>query len=98
MAGPPIGHPVIYPNPPTGSGPVTVQFSMQASAAEVDLKVFTTAFREINQTAFHNVSAGWINLPLALTDKKGSPLANGVYYILVTTRQGHAVGKLLILR
>jgi hypothetical protein len=71
---------------------------MQTAAAEVDLKVFTTAFREVNQTAFYNVSAGWVYLPLTLTDKKGSPLANGVYYVLVATRQGHAVGKLLILR
>ncbi len=98
IAGPPIGPPVIFPNPPTSSGPVSIQFLMQTAAAEVELKTFTTAFRKINQASYPNIPAGLVTLPLPVTDAKGAPLANGVYYILVTTRQGHAVGKLLILR
>jgi len=98
MGGPPIGPPIIYPNPPTGSAPVSIQFLMPTAAAEVDLKVFTTAFRKINQVSYPNIPAGLVTLSLPVTDEKGAPLANGVYYVLVTTRQGHAIAKLLILR
>ena len=35
---------------------------------------------------------------LELKDAKGKPLANGVYYIVVLTEKGKAIGKFLILR
>jgi hypothetical protein len=89
---------VIFPNPSTGSSPVSVQFLMRTAAFGVDLKIFTTAFRKINQVSYPNVPAGSATLPLPLTDERGAPLANGIYYVLVTTREGHAIGKLLILR
>ena len=97
MAGPPIGPPVIFPNPSTGSAPVSIQFLMPTAAAKVDLKVFTTAFRKINQISYPNIPAGLVTLSLPVTDEKGAPLANGIYYVLVTTRQGQAIGKMMVL-
>jgi hypothetical protein len=35
---------------------------------------------------------------LNLTGRGGAPLANGLYYVVVTTKAGRAVGKLLILK
>jgi hypothetical protein len=35
---------------------------------------------------------------LELVGRSGNPLANGIYYVVVTTKAGRATGKLLILR
>ena len=96
--GPPVSLPVVFPDPWKGSGPVSVQFILNIPASEVSLKVFTTAFRKIQETDLSNVPSGVIQTPLNLTGPQGVPLANGLYYLLVTTRQGHAVGKLLVIR
>ena len=37
-------------------------------------------------------------ITLNLTGKSGNPLSNGIYYVVVTTSSGRAVGKLLVLR
>jgi hypothetical protein len=62
------------------------------------VEVFTTAFRKVNQISLVNVPAGPARVSLPLTDKNGSPLANGVYYLVVVNQQGRAIGKLLVLR
>jgi hypothetical protein len=52
----------------------------------------------VNEEKFQNLPAGPSDLPLAVADKWGKELANGLYYIAATTSQGHSLGKWLILR
>ena len=89
---------IVYPNPVTGPGPVTLQFTLVESANRVEVLVFTLAFRKVNEIVLSNVSAGTTDVALPLTDKEGRPLANGIYYVLVITPQGRSIGKLLVLR
>jgi rhamnogalacturonan endolyase len=88
---------VLFPNPVTGPGPVTLQIHL-SNPGQVSISVFTTAFRRVNEITLSNVPAGITNEALPLTDKEGTPLANGLYYVVVNTPQGRFVVKLMVLR
>jgi len=93
-----VGTPVPFPNPVTGPGPVRVQVILRQPASWLTIKVYTLAFRIVNEVSYENMPAGPNDFPLALTDKMGGELANGLYYLEATTPQGHSMGKWLILR
>jgi hypothetical protein len=63
--------------------------------SDVTVKIFTIAFRKVQETTFPQVPSGTA-VTLALTDRWGTPLANGLYYLVVQTSTGKSVGKLLI--
>lgn len=88
---------MIYPNPARGSQPVAIRLPDFAGKATIDLKVFTTAFRKVNALSVLNQSGG-ADVPLPLSDQTGRPLANGLYYVVVTTPNGRSIEKLLVLR
>jgi outer membrane protein assembly factor BamB len=92
-----VPSPVIFPNPAGGQEPVYVQMPDYAGAMDVDLEVYTMAFRKIRDDHFSQVP-GSADLPLSLLDKQGIPIANGLYYVKVKTRMGHWNSKLLVLR
>jgi hypothetical protein len=52
----------------------------------------------LNGVNYENLPAGPNDFPLALTDKRGGALANGLYYLEATPPQGRSMGKWLILR
>jgi hypothetical protein len=91
------GVPVLYPNPATGPGPVSIQLPTYPGVAKVALQVFTTAFRMVNTLSYDN-QAGGSNVALPLTDRNNRPLANGLYYVVVQSPAGRSILKLLILR
>jgi hypothetical protein len=91
------GVPVLYPNPVSGPGPVTIQLPNYPGTDKVTLKVFTTAFRMVN-TIPYDSQAGGSNISLPLTDRNNQPLANGLYYVVVKSPAGKSILKLLILR
>ena len=93
----PIGLPVLFPNPISGPGPVMLRLSL-TTEDQVDIKFFTTAFRKVNEYQTPPLPPGTYDLPLALTDNWGTALANGVYYVVVTTSDGTYKLKLLIIR
>jgi len=93
----PLGHPVIYPNPVSGPGPVAIRLPNFPGTADVKVAVFTTAFRRVNHFTAHE-QAGGSDLVLPLSQEGGAPLANGLYYVRVTTPAGTSIEKLLILR
>ena len=95
--GPPITTPIPFPNPAPGPT-VTISFTLRDNSSWVHIEIFTTAFRKVNQVDLSNLSAGAQLVSIPLTDNHGSPLANGVYYIVVVNQQGRAVGKLLIIK
>jgi hypothetical protein len=88
---------VLFPNPVTGPGPVTLQVSLK-SPGRVQISVYSTAFRRVNEIILPDVPAGTNDLSLPLTDRQGNPLANGLYYVVVQTPQGRSIIKLLVLR
>jgi hypothetical protein len=87
---------VIYPNPAPG-GTVNILPPAYGGISNVRIEIFTAAFRKVQDEVFTNIPSGTA-VTIALTDRMGSPLANGVYYIVVTTSRGRAIGKLMILR
>jgi len=89
---------VIFPNPVSGPGPVTLRLTLAAPADRIEITLYTLAFRRVNQITVGNLPAGTADIPLVLTDSKGTPLANGLYYVVVRTPQGHFTVKLMILR
>jgi len=70
----------------------------QNSSDSVKLKIFTTAFRKVREEALPASGAGLQTFVVELKDSRGSPLANGLYYLVVQTPQGRFIEKLLILR
>jgi hypothetical protein len=84
----------LYPNPITDSGPLKLFLSL-TSASDVKAQIFTIAFRKIQEQLFPQVPVG-TDVTLNLTDKWGAPLANGLYYVVVTTNEGRSIVKLLI--
>jgi hypothetical protein len=89
---------VLYPNPATGPGPVTVQFQLAAPAGDARVLIFTTAFRKINEISLGQVPAGTQKTALQLTDRWGSPLANGVYYVVIRGDKERYTVKLMVIR
>ena len=62
----------------------------------VRIQIFTLSFRKVQDTTYPNVS-GSTRLTLQLTDISGKPLANGLYYVVVTANGKRWVLRLLIL-
>ncbi len=91
------GQPVLFPNPISGPGPVKVRVHL-SSTDSVDVKFLTTAFRRVNEFTSPELPPGVYDLPLELTDNWGTDLANGVYYVVVTTSSGTNVLKMLVIR
>ena len=89
--------PIIYPNPSTGLGQVQVYVPWLTKTSDVKVQIFTASFRKVKETIFPKVLPG-VGVTLTLTDQGNTPLANGLYYIVVTTAQGRGVAKLLIIR
>jgi hypothetical protein len=63
----------------------------------VRVEIYTLAFRKVQDHSYGPMPSG-TPIPIQLTGPSGNPLANGVYYVVVTTSSGRAVGKLLVLR
>jgi len=88
--------PILYPNPIRGNGPVQFQVEFQSPHDYVTVRIFTTAFRKIYETQDKNVPAG-----VYIKDLVGfhlSDIANGIYYVVITTPTERWIDKLLILR
>ena len=87
---------MLYPNPTDGSQPFSILVPL-ATPADVNVRIFTTAFRKILERDFLDQPVG-VPVSVTLDDREGKPLASGLYYVVVTTRQGKSIGKLLLIR
>jgi len=61
----------------------------------VTVKIFTVAFRMVREQTYYSIASG-TPVPLELVDRRGTPLASGLYYVVVTTSGGQSIGKLLV--
>ncbi|HVM32619.1 MAG TPA: hypothetical protein VMU88_05750, partial [bacterium] len=94
----PIGNPnvVIYPNPVTGPTVNVLPPAFQG-ISNVEVKMFTTSFRKVQQRIFADLPMGKA-VTINLTDPSGRPFSNGLYYVVVVVDGKRSVGKLLVLR
>lgn len=65
-------------------------------ASDVTVEIFTVAFRKVLEETFDNVQPG-SPIPLELKSRWGTPLANGLYYVVVTAGGHTYVIKLLVI-
>ena len=86
----------IFPNPVQGPT-VEILPSNYLGSSNVRVEVFTIAFRKVQDETFYSVPTGTA-VTLNLTGRGGDSLANGLYYAVVTTKLGKAIGKLLVVR
>lgn len=88
----------LYPNPVSGAGPVKIQVTLKDSRNFIAIKVFTIAFRKINEQSYAYEPPGIYTYSIPLRDERGANLANGLYYVEITTNESRMIQKLLILR
>ncbi len=94
-----VGIPIPYPNPVQGPAlSIQVEINFEKSDTHGRLEVVTVVGRRVRETVLGTVHPGPLVLTLPLTDTWGTPLANGLYYLVVKTTTDQSVGKLLILR
>ena len=62
------------------------------------IQLFTTALRKVREDSFSSVPAGVLQAYIELKDKWGTPLANGLYYVVVSTGSHRSIGKILVNR
>ncbi len=86
---------VVYPNPSTGA-PVSVLPPSYTGTADVKAQVFTTAFRKVQEQDHASMPYG--PLTVRMEDDWGNPLADGLYYVVITVDGHRSIAKLLLLR
>jgi hypothetical protein len=97
MASNPAGEAVLYPNPADGTVPVKLHGLGLSGPSDVKVQVFTLSYRKVGERVFDRATPG-AELELALVDRWGTNLANGLYYVVVSWNGGHWTGKLIVLR
>jgi hypothetical protein len=87
---------LIYPNPVFGPV-VNLLPPAHSGGSNVEVEIFTTVFRKVLDKIFPSVPSAEA-VTLELKDKWGVPLADGLYYVVVTVDGKRSIGKLLVLR
>jgi hypothetical protein len=90
------GHVGIYPNPASGET-VTILSPFYPGVSDVRVEIFTLGFRKVVDMAVDSIQTGTA-ITVRLVDRFGNSLANGLYYVVVTTKSGKAIGKLLVIK
>jgi rhamnogalacturonan endolyase len=86
----------LYPNPASGST-VNILPSAYWGTSNVRVEIYTVAFRKVQDETFYLVASG-TPVIVNLTNQSGGRLANGLFYVVVTTKAGKSTGKMLVLR
>lgn len=87
---------ILYPNPVTG-GSISVLPPIYSGSQDVRIEVFTLSFRKVLDENERGLAPGTA-VKIELVDQWGHPLADGLYYVVVTINGKHSTAKLLILR
>lgn len=86
----------VYPNPVTGPA-VNILPQAYGGTQDVRVEIFTLAFRKVLDETFLSIPSG-TSVRVTLDDQWGHPLADGLYYVVVTVNGKHSTAKLLVLR
>jgi len=93
---PVTGHIGIYPNPAPAET-VYILPPYYSGVSNVRIEIFTLGFRKVIDLTMDSVPTG-MAITVRLVNRFGNPLANGLYYVVVTTRNGRTTGKLLVIK
>jgi hypothetical protein len=85
----------ISPNPMRAGG--VIEFVV-AEAGVVELDVFDLMGRKVTRLLEATVEAGPQSVSFDATDEAGRPLANGIYFVRVTTPRSSSVERLAVFR
>ncbi|HJT24650.1 MAG TPA: hypothetical protein VJ873_08750, partial [bacterium] len=92
----PVTTPIVFPNPSSGN-PVNVMPPVYPGAADVRVQLFTIAFRKVQEQSYSSLPYGPVKINML--DEWGSPLASGLYYVVITVNDSQrSVAKLLLFR
>jgi hypothetical protein len=94
----PISTPIPYPNPYNGTGIIRIHVVLNQSMPFVTLRIYTTAYRQVFESTEGPFGIGSQTLEISMQNLQSMNLANGIYYLVVSTPHGRAIGKLMILR
>jgi hypothetical protein len=79
-----------------GVGTVTLTVPSGRVGEDVQVKVFTVAYRLVHRTVMGLDASK--KMSLGLVDDRGTPLASGLYLVAVSTSQGRMLERLVVLR
>jgi hypothetical protein len=89
--------PLLIPNPADGTVPVKLQGLDLEPGAPVKVQVFTLSYRKIWEQVIPPTSShDAVEIPLS--DQWGTPLANGLYFVIASAGSERWTGKLMVLR
>ncbi len=88
--------PVLFPNPLKEASPSWIYLSGKSSGS-IQVQIYTTAFRKVNEVSLSIGESGNYG-PLEPKDWWNKPLANGLYYLLITGEGKHSLRKWLIIK
>jgi hypothetical protein len=77
---------------------VTLLIRLNDPINKESLKIYTLAFRKINAWEYPDLPKGVYEFPIELKDEWGTPLANGLYYVVTEVNGQRKVLKLLVIR
>lgn len=85
-----------YPNPfnPT----TTIAFDVPAPGGEVRIRIFDVRGKLVSTLANEHRAAGQHSVTWQGTDRRGSPVASGVYFVDMVAPQFHSTRKMLLLK
>jgi hypothetical protein len=89
---------VTFPNPATGDQ-VTLQMPDFEGQQDTLVQIFTTSFRKVKELSFSQI-LGSTQVTISLLDRSNIYLANGLYYVRISTPAtgGQWIVRLLVLR
>lgn len=88
----------LYPNPVVGRGWVRLRMNLCRPTEIMSFSIWTTSARKVMDQVFGPQPAGVSDRVIELRDRRGTPLANGLYYLVMKTSQGRVIFKLLVMR
>jgi hypothetical protein len=92
----PNSTPVLYPNPVSGPT-VDILLPPYTGLENIRVEIFTLSFRKVVDKTYFGVGGG-TPVVVVLTGSSGRPLANGIFYVVVTVGGHRSIEKLMILR
>ena len=87
---------ILYPNPAPGPS-VNILPPAYTGSQDVRVEILTSNFRKVEDRTFLQVPSG-MAVTVELKDRWGSPLADGLYYVVVKVDGGRFISKLMVLR
>ena len=90
------GTPGFYPNPCQRPDDLWIHFPPCDAGRPSKVKLFTLAYRKVREWAFEPVPG--MDEKLTALDRWNTPLANGLYFLVIDGPHGRSIHKLLISR